>query len=278
VLGSIPEGRGLDSSPVRVVITGAAGLIGGVLKRGFGPGYVVHGLDRKRTREPGVDRVDVTRLKALDAAFAGADAVIDLAASARLETPWHEVWKNNVRGTMNALEAARRNKVGRFVYASSNHVTGMYEHEPPYSAIVAGDYSELDPSSIQLIDSHAPVRPDSAYAVGKVLGEAAARYYSEAFGLRTVCLRIGTVNPEDRPKRPRDFATLLTHADLVRLCECALRAPEDLTFVTCYGVSHNTWRFWDIAEGRNTIGYLPQDDAERLRPTVPVDSLGNGDV
>jgi nucleoside-diphosphate-sugar epimerase len=256
---------------VRVVITGAAGVIGGVLRRGLGNGYVIRGLDRTRTREHGVDRVDVTRLKALDAAFAGADAVIDLAASARLETPWPEVWKNNLRGTMNALEAARRNGVARFVYASSNHVTGMYEHDFPYSAIVAGEYSQLERESIPLIDSNMPVRPDSPYAIGKALGEAAARYYSDVYGLRTICLRIGTVNPEDQPKQARDFATLLTHADLVRLCECALRAPDDLRFDVCYGVSNNTWRFWDIARARSTIGFLPQDDAERLRPPAPDD-------
>src|SRR6476646_951100 len=71
-----------DRPPVRVVITGAAGVIGGVLRRGLGDGYVIRGVDRRRTREHDVDRLDVTRLKALDAAFAGADAVIDLASSA----------------------------------------------------------------------------------------------------------------------------------------------------------------------------------------------------
>jgi nucleoside-diphosphate-sugar epimerase len=253
------------------VITGAAGVIGSVLRRNLNEGYVVRGLDRRRTREQGVNRVDVTRLKALDAAFAEADAVIDLAGSARVETPWREIWKNNLRATMNALEAARRNGVSRFVYASSNHVTGMYEHESPYSEIVAGRYSQLHPSSIPLIDARTPVRPDSPYAIGKVLGEAAARYYAEEFGLRSICLRIGTVNREDQPVQARHFATLLTHADLVRLCECALRAPEDLGFGIYYGVSANTWRFWDIEEARGAIGFIPQDDAERLRPPAPTD-------
>jgi nucleoside-diphosphate-sugar epimerase len=250
---------------VRVVVTGAVGVIGSVLREGLGQGFEVKGLDRRRTRDRAVDRVDVTRLKALEAAFAGAEAVIDLAASGRVDTPWPEVWKNNLRGTMNALEAARRSGVTRFVYASSNHVTGNYEHEAPYSAIVAGDYSELDPGSIPLIDSGTPIRPDSPYAIGKVLGEAAARYYADEFGLQTICLRIGTVNREDLPKEPRHFATLLTHADLIHLCQCALRAPEDLRFGIYYGVSDNRWRFWDIAEARSAIGFAPQDDAERLR-------------
>jgi nucleoside-diphosphate-sugar epimerase len=254
-----------------VVITGAAGLIGSVLRQGLGAGYDVRGLDRRRIRGESIDRVDVTRLKALDAAFAGADAVIDLAASSRLETPWPEVWKNNLRGTMNALEAARRNGVARFVFASSNHVTGTYEHELPYSAIVAGEYSQLERDSIPLIDSSTPLRPDSPYAIGKALGEAATRYYVDVFGLRAICLRIGTVNAEDQPKQARHFATLLTHDDLIRLCECALNAPADLEFGTYYGVSDNTWRFWDLEEARNAIGYVPQDDAERLRSPASTD-------
>lgn len=254
---------------MRLVITGAAGVIGSVLRRRLSQDYIVRGLDRRRTHEHAVDRVDVTRLNALSAAFAGADAVIDLAASAQLDTPWPEVWKNNIRATMNTLEAARRNGVARFVYASSNHVTGMYEQEFPYSAIVAGEYSQLEREAVPLIDSSMPVRPDSPYAIGKSLGETAARYYSDTFGLQTICIRIGTVNREDRPTHARHFATLLTHADLTRLFECALHAPDDLRFGIFYGVSDNVWRFWDIAEARRAIGYVPQDDAERLRPSAP---------
>ena len=139
-------------------------------------------------------------------------------------------------------------------------MTGGYEREPPYSAIVAGDYDGLDPDWLPLVGTNRPVRPDGPYALGKILGEAAARWCSDAFGLSTICLRIGTVNAEDRPLDPRHFATLLTHADLLRLVEAALTV--DVPFAVCYGVSRNTWRFWDIS---NEIGYEPQDDAERYR-------------
>jgi NAD+ dependent glucose-6-phosphate dehydrogenase len=248
------------------VITGASGVIGSVLRERLADHYEIIGLDRERTRDRAVQRVDVTRLKALTAAFAGADAVVDLAARSAVDTPWPDVWKNNVPAVVNALEAARLNGVRRFVYASSNHVTGMYERDRPYSAIVEGRVGEVDRQAVRLLDSSTPVRPDSAYAVGKVLGEAAARYYADVFGLSTICLRIGTVLPDDTPKRPRHFATLLTHADLLRLCACALEAPEDLSYGVYYGVSANTWRFWDIAEPGASIGFVPQDDAERLRP------------
>ena len=245
------------------MITGAAGVIGTVLREGLASRYELHGLDRRRVR--GVERADGRRLKRLERAFAGADAVIDLAARSNVETPWPEVWRNNLPATMNALEAAHRAGVRRFVFASSNHVTGMYERDFPYSAIAAGDYGVVDRKSIPLIDSQAPIRPDSPYALGKALGEAAGRYYADAFGLPTICLRIGSVVREDRPKTPRQFATLLTHADLIRLCESALEAPPELGFGIYYGVSNNTWRFWDVAQAQAALGFLPQDDAERLR-------------
>jgi nucleoside-diphosphate-sugar epimerase len=248
---------------MRVVVTGAAGVIGTVLREGLGSRYEVRGLDRRRTR--GLERSDGTRLKDLERAFIGADAVIDLAAAAKVETPWAEVWKNNIPATMNALEAARQNGVRRLIFASSNHVTGMYERDFPYSAIVAGDYGNVDHDSIPLLGSRAAVRPDSPYAIGKAFGEVAARYYADAFGLSALCLRIGTVLAGDRPKTPRQFATFLSHADLVRLCASALEAPPDLGFGIYYGVSDNTWRFWDLAEASGDLGFAPHDDAERLR-------------
>ena len=79
------------------------------------------------------------------------------------------------------------------------------------------------------------------------------------------CVRIGTVNAADRPSRPRHFATLLTHADLVRLVRAAIEAPEDLRYGVFYGVSNNTWRFWDLDAARESLGYVPEDDAERWR-------------
>ena len=228
--------------------------------RGLEDRYDVAGVDRALRRPPNVRRRNLARSRRLGAIFAGADAVVDLAGLASHRTEWKAVWRNNLPATLNVLEAARRAGVHRYVFASSNHVTGGYEHEPPYSAIVAGDYAGLDPGSLPLIGAVWPVRPDGAYALGKVLGEAAARWYADEFGLSAVCLRIGTVNAEDRPLQPRHFATLLTHADLLRLVGCALEA--DLRFGVYYGVSRNTWRFWDVS---NEIGYDPQDDAERYR-------------
>jgi nucleoside-diphosphate-sugar epimerase len=254
-----------SQTPRKVLITGAAGLIGTVLTRGLGDRYEITGVDRARRRPPNVRRRNLARPGSLPSLLDGADAVVDLAGIADDRAAWRDVWKNNLPATMNVLEAAREAGVGRYVFASSNRVTGMYERDAPWSAIVAGDYAGLDPGSIPLIGPRTPIRPDGPYALGKVLGEAAARWHAEAFGLSAICVRIGTVNPDDRPLKPRDFATLLTHADLLRLVECALEARGDLGFRVYYGVSRNTWRFWEIEDAADEIGYHPQDDAETYR-------------
>jgi uronate dehydrogenase len=249
----------------RVLVTGAGGLIGEILREGLAGRWDLRGLDG--ARGAGVDvRGDMRRLRSIREAFEGTSAVVDLAADASASASWRTVLENNVPATVNALEAARLAGVERVVFASSNHVVGLYELDEPYASIVAGRYESLDPASLPRIRADAAIRPDSPYAVGKALGEAAARYYAEAHGLSVICLRIGTVNRADRPRNPRELATLLTHRDLVHLVECSLAAAAEVRFAVLYGVSANTWRIWDLDEARAVVGFTPQDDAERFRP------------
>lgn len=247
-----------------VLVTGAAGLIGGVLRKGLGGEYRILGVDVRRG--DGVDWArDMRTARRVRTLFDGVDTVIDLAAMASVSTSWRDVHRTNIPATLNALECARLAGVRRVVFASSNHVTGMYERDEPYAAIVAGEYKGLEPGSYPRIDASFAIRPDGAYGVGKAFGEAACRYYADAFDLSVICLRIGTVRPTDRPASPRHFATLLTHRDLVQLVQCCIDAPDELDFAIYYGVSANTWRIWDIESVRAAIGYAPIDDAERWR-------------
>ncbi|MFL5960989.1 MAG: NAD-dependent epimerase/dehydratase family protein [Gaiellaceae bacterium] len=248
----------------RVLVLGASGLIGGVLWERLAETHSVTGLDRRPDRARGVRRGDVRRPRSLGRAFEGVDAVVDLATGAAVDLPWEAV-QRDMHGRVNVLEAARAHGVARYVFASSNHVTGMYEFEPPYSSIVAGAYAGIDAASVPLIAPDWPIRPDSAYGVGKAFGEAVARHYADRHGLSCICLRIGTVRADDRPADPRHFATLLTHRDLGRLVECTLEAPPELRFGIYYGVSANTWRFWNLTNAREELRFEPTDDAERFR-------------
>jgi nucleoside-diphosphate-sugar epimerase len=250
----------------RVVITGAAGTIGRLLTKELASDYELTLIDRAWRSGALHRRQDIRRLGYSQRAFAGAQTVIDLAADARANLPWRGMTSENVPATLASLEAARRAGVRRVIFASSNHITGLYERDEPYRSICAGHYEGLDPKAIPLITSSDPIRPDGPYGVGKALGEAAARFYAEEYGLSVICLRIGTVYADDRPKSPRGFATIISHRDFAQLVRACLTAPAEIHFAILYGVSNNTWRFWDISEAARLVGYAPVDDAERWRP------------
>ena len=249
----------------KVLITGAAGLVGGVLLNGLADDCDLRGLDVKPV--DGVESVtaDAADLDAGMAAYEGVDTVIDLASVPDQHSPWETVRANNLPSTWNALESARRAGAKRLIFASSNHATGNYENDEPYASIVAGGYGGLTPGGFPLVTPNMPIRPDGPYGIGKAFGEAAGRYYSDVHGLSVICLRIGTLNRESRPTAIRHFATLLTHGDLVRLVRGCVDAPDSLRFAIFYGVSDNTWRFWDISNARELAGYAPQHNAERWR-------------
>jgi nucleoside-diphosphate-sugar epimerase len=250
----------------KVLITGAAGVIGTVLRRELADRYELSGIDRARIRGAQSIVGNMAKLgRREERAFEDRDVVIDLAGVSQADASWDVVRRNNMPATMNALEAARRHRIGRVIYASSNHVTGLYERDEPYAQILRGEYGSLEPTAVPPITTRHPIRPDGPYALGKALGEAAARYYADEHGLSVICLRIGTCRASGRPESVRHFATLLTHGDLVRLVVSALEAPDAVRFGVFYGVSANTWRFWDLSDAHEAIGYAPQDDAETWR-------------
>ena len=150
-------------------------------------------------------------------------------------------------------------------FCSSNHATGMYELDLPYSDIVSGQYQGYDGNQIPRINTAMPIRPDGPYGIAKAFGEASGRYYSDKYGLSFLALRIGTVNVENKPTNLRQFSTLFTHQDLMRLVTSCIEAPSDLGFGIYYGVSDNSWRIWDTSNAKEDLSYLPLDNAESWR-------------
>jgi nucleoside-diphosphate-sugar epimerase len=107
-----------------------------------------------------------------------------------------------------------------------------------------------------------PNRPTTLYAASKIWGEALARTYADVHGLSCVCLRIGWVVGEDRPRPDRLGSDWCSHRDIAQLVQRCVDAPEGLRFDTFYGVSDNRYRFVDIDHPREVVGYAPQDRAE----------------
>ena len=252
---------------MKVLVTGSSGLIGSMLINSLADRFDFSGLDvRKSENAPDVPTLitDGSNLEAIMPVFKGIDAVVHMAANAPVETPWPDVLKNNISTTHNVYEAARQQGVQRVIFASSNHAVGNFEMDEPYSRIRVGDYEGLTPGGFKRIDNTVPIRPDSDYGVSKAFGEATGRYYHEHFGLEVACLRIGTANAQDSPVGSvRTFATWLSHRDLAQLVNQCLTQP--LGFEIFYGVSDNTWRFWDNDHAKKVIGYAPLDNAEDYR-------------
>ena len=103
----------------------------------------------------------------------------------------------NIGGTLNMVEAARRQRVKRFVYASSSSVYGDTPTLPKVETML--------------------LNPLSPYATTKLTGEYYCRNYHQLYGLPTVCLRYFNIfGPHQDPNShyaavvPRFITALLT--------------------------------------------------------------------
>jgi uronate dehydrogenase len=244
-------------SPSTIVITGAAGRIGSMLRSRLArEDRVLRLLDvvPLGAAGPGEETVtaSVTDLAAMTAACTGADAIIHL-GGIPTEQAWAPILDVNINGTYTVFEAARRAGVARVVYASSNHAVGF---APRASFPVADD---------------ARPEPDTYYGVSKAAGEALAALYAGRYGLEAVCVRI--LSCFDRPQNARMLATWLSPGDAGRLFDACLTAPAP-GFRVVYGVSANTRGGWVSLDGARALGYQPRDDAE----TYAAELLAGGEL
>jgi uronate dehydrogenase len=234
----------------RVLVTGAAGRIGQAIRPMLGERYALRLMCHRTMLTPEGDEevviADVRDLTAVEATMPGVDAVVHLAADPSSRASWASTRDNNVDGTYNVFEAARRAGVRKVVFASTNHVAGWYERE--------GIYTRPD----------MPVRPDSLYGVSKAFGEALGRYYADAFGISVICLRIGSFLA--RPTSPRSLATWLSPRDCAQLVWRGVEAS--VSFGVFYAISANTRRYWDITSAQQLLGYQPVDNAETYAQEV----------
>ena len=162
------------------VVTGGCGFIGShLVDRLLELGHEVVAVDDLSTNEgrrvnPATTLVEgsVTDLDLVMSATEGADCVFHTAAWARvprsIDDPvgTHEV---NVNGTLNVLQAARENGVGRVVYSSSSSVYG-------------------DQDTHVMREDMTP-NPVSPYALHKLIGEQYGSMFARLFGMSVVSLR-----------------------------------------------------------------------------------------
>lgn len=167
------------------LVTGGAGFIGSNLCEAIlNLGYKVRCLDDLSTgKQENVDlflgnenyefiKGDIKELDTCMKACEGVDYVLHQAAwgsvPRSIEMPLFYC-ANNINGTLNMLEAARQNKVKKFVYASSSSV---YGDEPVLPKMEGREGNLLSP-----------------YAVSKRADEEWAKQYTRHYGLDTYGMR-----------------------------------------------------------------------------------------
>lgn len=224
---SLPDGA--------ILITGAAGFLGASAARGLAAaGYEVIATDRDGVE--GTLPLDVTDPEAVRKAivrFRPAAVVHAAAVSGPMlmaDAP-REVWRINVDGTVNLVDALRTTQMARVILLSSTDVYGP----------VLGEVSEAT-----------AVAPDTVYAASKVAAEAALAGYARFYGLPGVALRLSWVvgmgrrtptalsgwvkdavagRTIARPENPSGAAPYLHVDDAIDAVVAALRVPAD-TFRT----------------------------------------------
>jgi UDP-glucose 4-epimerase len=180
------------------VVTGGAGFIGShVVEELTRLGRPVRVFDNFSTglrenfahlpTKPKIVEGSLADYAAVEAAVAGADVVFHLGAMASvaksLEQPL-ECHAVCATGTLNVLEAARKHKVRRVVYAASSSAYGGAD----------------DPNGQ---DEATPLQTLSPYAAAKLAGELYLQAFAASYGLETVRLRFFNIfGPRQRADSP----------------------------------------------------------------------------
>jgi hypothetical protein len=280
---------------MQVLITGAAGNLGSKLSAhlqasDWCTGMI--GIDAKPMADFGKFRAVVADLRNPNDRrwtdlISQANAIVHFAAqNAAPDSNWLEATQS-FDMTLNLLEQAGRGEC-RFIFASSNHAMGGYKDAPlPADGKISGATPPI--AGTRMFDGFEHKTP-TAYGSSKLLGERAviARAAGTGGRLGGVNVRIGWTQPGDnRPETigphgggtrhglglpdPEDIARSLkwfrnmwlSNRDFLQLMDKAITAPATswpAPAIVVSGMSNNRGMAWDLAAGRDFLGYQPVDD------------------
>ena len=218
-------------------MTGAAGSIGRVVVAGLSERWDLVATDL----DGAARQLDVTDLDACTAAFAGADAVVHLAAVPNPNATFDELLQPNIVGAWTVAAAAMAAQVPRLVLASSLQAVSAY------------------PDGHQVQESDPP-RPANVYGATKAWAEALGWWVASNSDTSVVAMRIGFFAATAPTGPARDVAAWLSHGDAVELVRATVEA-DVRSMIVVNGISANRYRYADLRMAQSRLGYVPSDDA-----------------
>jgi uronate dehydrogenase len=232
----------------RILLTGAAGGVGGMIRPLMRADYRLRLSDRRPIPDPLAEEEEVPAeladFAAVRKAVAGVDGIVHLGGYP-LEADWEVIHASNIAGCYNLFEAARLEGVRRIVFASSNHAVGFY----PRQGKLGHDVTP---------------RPDTRYGLSKAFGESLGALYAYKYGAEVMSIRIGNV--DHRPADVRRLSIWVSPRDLYQLVRIGLEA-NGIKHEIVYGVSDNPRSWWDNSTAVR-LGYRPQDSSEAYAAEV----------
>lgn len=233
----------------KIVLTGAAGRLGGYLRKPLAAkcetlvSTDIAPLTGSLIKGESFVQADLADYAKMAEIIKGADMVVHFGGHPD-EKRFEDILHANIIGCYNIWQAAHEAGVRRIVYASSIHAVGLH---PKTTAI----------------NIHTPHRPDSYYGLAKCFAEDMAKLYWDKKGLEAVCLRILSCA---NVTNSRALGSWLSYDDLIHLVERAVDTPTT-GFAVIYGVSNNDRSPVDNS-GASFLGYRPRDNAEQFAEDI----------
>lgn len=246
--------------PRTVLITGAAGNLGGKLRQHLAGRYPLVLLDRVAS-DSAIQMADLARPGDWTRFFQGVEVVFHFAADPVAQQTWPALIAPNLDLPLQVFHTAAACGVRRIVYASSNHVLGGYkDRAEPH--LLTPDTPPLPGTRYEVAGEH---RDSSAYAATKLFGERLGLHLTQTHDMEFIAVRIGwTRQGENRAADlpcERDWfrRMWLSNRDFCHLMERCLVAELPTRFVVVNGMSNNAEMRWCLESTRRMLGYQPLD-------------------
>ncbi len=228
----------------RVLITGGAGLVGGILRSHWAGRYRLRLADIRPVEDlvphEEYTAFDMTSLDDCVRVCRGIHTVVHLAADPSSEDFYGSLLPLNIIGPYNMLEAAVEAGCRRFIFTSSIYAVRGHGPDPP-------------------VTPGMPVHPEGLYGASKCWGEALTRAYADRHGLSCIVVRLGNPRFDQGgdwdPEEPSYMVSSRDTAQLFARCV----DQEDVDFAIVHGSSRHRRMWLDIESSHRLLDYEPQD-------------------